>query len=341
MKRIQCELCGSNEIVKENDFFVCKHCGTKYSLEEAQKLLVKVEIDKSKETENWLILARRARSDENKENASKYYGLVLEQDPNNWEAAFFHNYCKASDCNLREISSAVNTISNSLLSTIPLIEKYEKYDTDKLDAFKEIANSSMRFAESIGTAAVSFKQNHRDNPSAHKSANGWISDGYRLFITLTVFDDGHYPWLSNSDGKHFFVEIWKRHNNYLAKYGDAYNAAFRTQKMNEGTAYITSVDKSYIEPTKSSTQPKGCYIATCVYGSYDCPQVWTLRRYRDNKLSQTARGRLFIKVYYGISPKIVRLFGKMQLFKRFIRKQLDIFVENLNQKGFEDTPYLD
>ena len=25
----------------------------------------------------------------------------------------------------------------------------------------------------------------------------------------------------------------------------------------------------------------GCYVATAVYGSYDCPQVWTLRRYRD------------------------------------------------------------
>ena len=26
----------------------------------------------------------------------------------------------------------------------------------------------------------------------------------------------------------------------------------------------------------------GCYIATCVYGSYDCPQVQTLRRFRDD-----------------------------------------------------------
>ncbi len=32
---------------------------------------------------------------------------------------------------------------------------------------------------------------------------------------------------------------------------------------------------------------KGCYIATCVYGSYDCPQVWTLRRFRDYTLDET------------------------------------------------------
>ena len=24
-----------------------------------------------------------------------------------------------------------------------------------------------------------------------------------------------------------------------------------------------------------------CYVATAVYGSYDCPEVWTLRRFRD------------------------------------------------------------
>ena len=31
-----------------------------------------------------------------------------------------------------------------------------------------------------------------------------------------------------------------------------------------------AIMKNKIEANKS-----GCYIATCVYGSYDCPQVWT------------------------------------------------------------------
>ena len=33
-------------------------------------------------------------------------------------------------------------------------------------------------------------------------------------------------------------------------------------------------------------------------GSYDCPEVWTLRRFRDNKLSQSFLGNLFIRFYY-------------------------------------------
>ena len=39
----------------------------------------------------------------------------------------------------------------------------------------------------------------------------------------------------------------------------------------------------------------GCYIATCVYGSYDCPQVWTLRRYRDETMAESWIGRFLLK----------------------------------------------
>ena len=31
----------------------------------------------------------------------------------------------------------------------------------------------------------------------------------------------------------------------------------------------------------------GCYVATAVYGSYDCPEIWTLRRFRDKVLART------------------------------------------------------
>ena len=42
MKRIVCEICGSQDLVKENGVFVCENCGTKYSLEDAKKMLVEV-----------------------------------------------------------------------------------------------------------------------------------------------------------------------------------------------------------------------------------------------------------------------------------------------------------
>jgi len=94
--------------------------------------------------------------------------------------------------------------------------------------------------------------------------------------------------------------------------------------------------------TPASTQKSGgCYVATCVYGSYDCPQVWTLRRFRDNTLASTWYGRAFIRTYYAISPTIVKWFGNTQWFKNIWKNKLDKMVSNLRSNGVEDTPYQD
>lgn len=93
--------------------------------------------------------------------------------------------------------------------------------------------------------------------------------------------------------------------------------------------------------SRNNTQKKGCYVATAVYGSYDCPQVWVLRRYRDERLSKSFFGRCFIKVYYAVSPTVVKLFGKRKAFNSFWKARLDKKVSRLKEKGFSDTPYRD
>ena len=90
-----------------------------------------------------------------------------------------------------------------------------------------------------------------------------------------------------------------------------------------------------------SSASGGCYVATSVYGSYDCPEVWTLRRFRDNVLAETWYGRLFIRAYYAVSPTAVKLFGDSAWFQNFWRGQLDNLVSNLQADGFESTPYED
>ena len=85
----------------------------------------------------------------------------------------------------------------------------------------------------------------------------------------------------------------------------------------------------------------GCYVATCVYGSYDCPQVWTLRRFRDNTLAETMLGRAFIRTYYAISPTLVKWFGNTLWFKKMWKGTLDRMVSKLQANGVEDTPYQD
>ena len=96
---------------------------------------------------------------------------------------------------------------------------------------------------------------------------------------------------------------------------------------------------TYVE--RIPAKKKGCYIATAVYGSYDCPEVWTLRRYRDTVLAKTAAGRLFVKVYYFISPTLVKLFGRKKWFTDLMHQCLDPFVHRLNEKGISNKSYED
>ena len=74
---------------------------------------------------------------------------------------------------------------------------------------------------------------------------------------------------------------------------------------------------------KCGDPPKtGCYIATAVYGSYDCPQVWTLRRFRDHTLAAS-------------------WFGRTAWFQKLWRDPLDRLVARLRDEGVADTPYQD
>ena len=98
----------------------------------------------------------------------------------------------------------------------------------------------------------------------------------------------------------------------------------------------------FLASCKPPEQSKsGCYIATAVYGSYDCPQVWTLRRFRDDSLAETWYGRTFIRIYYAVGPTLVKWFGHCAWFRKMWRGRLDRMVADLNANGVESTPYND
>lgn len=113
------------------------------------------------------------------------------------------------------------------------------------------------------------------------------------------------------------------------------NAQILEQELRGGNVYGGGYQAP--APKKSG----GCYVATAVYGSYDCPEVWTLRRYRDYTLAETWYGRAFIKTYYAVSPTIVKWFGNTAWFSRMWKGPLDRMVKKLQEQGFENTPYDD
>ena len=102
-----------------------------------------------------------------------------------------------------------------------------------------------------------------------------------------------------------------------------------------------SSDPGFFGGYSHNDSTAGCYIATCVYGSYDCPEVWTLRRFRDYSLAESAAGRAFIRFYYAVSPTVVKLFGRNKTFRNVWKRILDKWTAKLQRRGYKNTPYCD
>ena len=85
MKALQCEMCGSVDLVKQDGLFVCQYCRTKYSVEEARKMMIEgsVKIDNTNQIENLLIRAKQFEYKCEYEKALEYYNRVLDIDANN------------------------------------------------------------------------------------------------------------------------------------------------------------------------------------------------------------------------------------------------------------------
>lgn len=158
----------------------------------------------------------------------------------------------------------------------------------------------------------------------------------------------------NSNYQKAVLEICNQYVKYIDGLQDRYaiykaNFSEEARKAHKAElvmleAGLTPIDCQSIpdfrkNPNVSSNS--GCYIATCVYGSYDCPQVWTLRRFRDDTLDATWYGRLFIRCYYAISPTLVKWFGNTTWFKKIWRGPLDSLVTKLKHDGVSDTFYHD
>ncbi len=153
-----------------------------------------------------------------------------------------------------------------------------------------------------------------------------LSQSARIYILKEVEPSGSYTY---SNG------------GWLKQYINSSETKQRLiNQMMECHKKIKEIDPNYTIP--EAPQPSsGCYVATAVYGSYDCPQVWTLRRFRDFTLAETWYGRVFIRTYYAISPTLVKWFGHTEWFKKMWRGKLDRMVAELNAAGIEDTIYED
>ncbi len=347
MKAIVCEMCGSQDLVKQDGYYVCQNCGTKYDPEEAKKLMVEVKIDNSAKIQNLYQLARRAYQDKNYEEAAKYYSQITVDVPNDWEAYFFSVFCKQSTCKVADIPLAASTIANCLDSTAELIVSGKDPVADKnaiQQAFLDITKALDDFGGTVLYAAANTYAKPPFDDFAKENLRSCLRESLLLRIKgCSITDVGIYGKRTNTYCN-VCKEAIEMNNQYKPTVGDI----LTKQEQDYLRASVKEVNPNFVMPEDSAVQASsnnkssgGCYVATAVYGSYDCPQVWTLRRYRDYTLAETWYGRAFIHSYYAISPTLVKWFGETEWFKNMWKPKLDRIVKKLREKGIEATPYQD
>ena len=336
MKKINCELCGSNQIIKQEGIFVCQHCGAKYSVEEAKKIMVdgvvevtgSVKVDTSDKLSNLYQIAKRAKNDNNAESAAKYYDMILIEDPTSWEATFYVVYFKAWMCKIAEIQSAAISVNNCLETVFKLIKYNVSGESQKKEVVNEISNRVIDISDMLYNAA----KKHYDGINIkikHDFVQEYMNNAFASFNAVYYLGDLLEIYFGDKKNAcELAVIAWKSgiqwHNGIINLLSNKEtNTNTITQYENKIKKYDT-LYKAPIVPTNS-----GCYVATAVYGSYNCPQVLVLRSYRDKVLAETWYGRAFIQSYYVISPIVVKWFGKTEWFNYIFRYLLDNFIEKL------------
>lgn len=158
MKVMICEMCNGNRLIKQDGLYVCQHCGTMYSAEEARKLLVEgtVKIDHTDELNNLYQVARRARSTKNSENAQKFYEQILVKDPSSWEANFYSIYYQSMNCTVGGIKIAANRITNIERSVLNMLKNSILEPDEQKQAAMEMAKELIE----LSTVLTSAARNH-------------------------------------------------------------------------------------------------------------------------------------------------------------------------------------
>ena len=99
---------------------------------------------------------------------------------------------------------------------------------------------------------------------------------------------------------------------------------------------ITQAGETLNKPQASSPNKSGCFIATAVYDSPHANEIFILQKFRDEHMLKCSLGKVFVKLYYLLSPPIANQIAKGYFLKEITKTVLIIplvkFASNLMKK---------
>lgn len=363
----KCTQCGANiEVDNSKEAGICQYCGTAFITEKAitnYNTYIMNNYDGATinvlngNVENYLELGKAAYEAENGEEILKYANLALEIKPDSPDAWILKMK------SMEYFSTVEDTKLNETYSYGMKAIKYAETEEVKKEVYSYflsrslnlmlIALSKMKDTDAtkkafksagVSLAAISLVQQTDSKAIGvfHNIANTAIN--FKLKVPDDIIKNDEKMQEQISVIAKLYLEFCNSDTERRKIYGLSPSEEAQANRRTNLNLIKRGLSEDKNSEIKEDDMVKGkdaCYIATCVYGSYDCPQVWTLRRFRDNTLDETWYGRLFIKCYYIISPGLVKRFGKTKWFRSFWKSKLDKMVDNLNNKGVDNTFYND
>lgn len=293
MKALVCELCNSNDFVKQDGFFVCQYCGTKYTLDEARKLMTDdvvqvqgvVRIDTTGEKEKLLQAARNARETGDDASAVRHYEKVSGLDPDNWEALFYLVVLKTNEITNGQIKSAAVGVSNCLPKIFTLINEKITDEKEKKEAVWEVLQQCQETAQWLTSASHNYYKTSTkgDGLMALTGLFGAISSAGSVLNSLTEDSDRCVAianimfWCGNhiseifdmedEDYAGFAVWGWKQ----ALDFHEAYQQEHKTQTLfdAESVQRLTNYINQYAPQTLKSKEEENSNLAVLTI-EYEC-----------------------------------------------------------------------
>lgn len=266
MAQLTCELCGGTNLLKQDGVFVCQDCGCKYTLEEARKIMnggagvpaaaEPAASTESKKLANLYQLARRAKDEDNSENAAKYYEQIMLEEPDSWEAAFYQTYYTAMQCKIGQIASAANLVTSCLENVFGLIRDKVTDEEAQSSAVSEVTARVVLISNMLFNAA----QNHYNQFSSTSNAYSEFSN--RAEAALNMLYVGGQTVEKNFDNfacayAMYYAGSQKAESSWVvSKYKSVFDNKITEMKNNRKEKYWEehAEEKARLEAEKESLQ---------------------------------------------------------------------------------------
>lgn len=205
MKQLTCEMCGSTDLLKQDGVFVCQSCGCKYSVEEAKKMMIEgtvdvsgstVKVDNTDKLHSLLVLATRARKENNTDEAQKYYEMAMLEAPTNWEPAFYSAYYSILNSPISDVSDGLKKFRSRVRTSLELIFS-DDFSGNVTETVHDFLSSTAVLYDLIATNDITAFQNvearaaflNEQNHNSHAHNDAYFDKRRRSMELLTFICD--------------------------------------------------------------------------------------------------------------------------------------------------------